>query len=206
MDENEEYIYYHNFMSLVYSIMDNYSIYNSNNDIELIINYNDMILTAKTDFTFLKEGSNYVDLANLDFYGYLSLLIVGVISASTMIIPGISGSFVLMFIKEGEVGTNGTDFVCKIVPNVVTGYEVPENPTVYYDGSSLDFNWQNAGKLDGKWFKVELWHNGELIYSGTDKNGSSSEGKTVTISDWNILKNKYKYDLSDKSDFQVTKN
>ena len=49
-------------------------------------------------FTFLKSGDGVVNLSNLDFSGYVSLFVVGVIAASTMIIPGISGSFVLMML------------------------------------------------------------------------------------------------------------
>lgn len=49
-------------------------------------------------FAFLKSGDAVVDLTNLDLSGYLMLGLVGVVSASTMIIPGISGSFVLMLL------------------------------------------------------------------------------------------------------------
>ena len=49
-------------------------------------------------FAFLKSEETAVDLSNLDFYGMMTLFIVGIISASTMIIPGISGSFVLMLL------------------------------------------------------------------------------------------------------------
>ena len=44
---------------------------------------------------FLKSGSN-VNLKEVDFLGYFLLFFVGVIAAATMIIPGISGSFMLM--------------------------------------------------------------------------------------------------------------
>lgn len=44
---------------------------------------------------FLKSGSN-VNLKEVDFLGYFLLFFVGVVAAATMIIPGISGSFMLM--------------------------------------------------------------------------------------------------------------
>lgn len=51
-----------------------------------------------TTFAFLKESSAVVSLSNLNVGGYLLLFLVGVVASSTMIIPGISGSFVLMLL------------------------------------------------------------------------------------------------------------
>ena len=48
-------------------------------------------------FAFFKT-SNDVNLTNLTFMNSFLLFIVGIISASTMVIPGISGSFVLMLL------------------------------------------------------------------------------------------------------------
>lgn len=53
-------------------------------------------------FTFLQEGSHVVDFTKLDFLGYVILFIIGVIAAATMVIPGISGSFVLMMLGYYE--------------------------------------------------------------------------------------------------------
>ena len=44
---------------------------------------------------FLKSGS-YVSFENMHLLDYIMLFIVGVVAAATMIIPGISGSFMLM--------------------------------------------------------------------------------------------------------------
>ncbi len=49
-------------------------------------------------FAFLNSGSNEVNLSNLNILGYLYLFLVGMIASATMIIPGISGSFVLMLL------------------------------------------------------------------------------------------------------------
>ncbi len=47
---------------------------------------------------FLKSGNSVVNLSNPKIYMYLILALVGMIAAATMVIPGISGSFVLMLL------------------------------------------------------------------------------------------------------------
>ncbi len=53
-------------------------------------------------FAFLKSGYYVVSFDNLNLVGYIELFIVGMISAATMVIPGISGSFVLMLLGYYE--------------------------------------------------------------------------------------------------------
>ena len=53
-------------------------------------------------FTFLKSSDYAISFANLNLFGYLGLFVVGMISAATMVIPGISGSFVLMLLGYYE--------------------------------------------------------------------------------------------------------
>ena len=48
--------------------------------------------------TFLNTGENAVDLTNMTVVKFLLLILVGVIAAATMVIPGVSGSFVLMLL------------------------------------------------------------------------------------------------------------
>lgn len=48
--------------------------------------------------TFLNAGNNMVNLANVNLYQVTLLFLVGMIAAATMVIPGISGSFVLMLL------------------------------------------------------------------------------------------------------------
>lgn len=48
--------------------------------------------------TFLNEGNNVVNLDAITFPFLIKLFIVGIIAAATMVIPGISGSFVLMLL------------------------------------------------------------------------------------------------------------
>jgi hypothetical protein len=105
----------------------------------------------------------------------------------------------LSFTKEGASGTNGTDFVCKIVPNVTSG-SIPLYPTIYYNGSNISFNYNTNAT---KWFKVELWHNGGTpIYSGY-ASGNSTENKFVTIVKWEVLKNTYSSNITDRTNFNI---
>ncbi len=53
-------------------------------------------------FAFLKSGDSIIDLNSLTPFGYIMLFIIGMISAATMVIPGISGSFVLMLLGYYE--------------------------------------------------------------------------------------------------------
>ena len=53
-------------------------------------------------FAFLKSGDYVVSLDNLNIFGYIMLFIIGMVSAATMVIPGISGSFVLMLLGYYE--------------------------------------------------------------------------------------------------------
>lgn len=48
--------------------------------------------------TFLNEGNNVVNLDAITFPLLIKLFIVGIIAAATMVIPGISGSFILMLL------------------------------------------------------------------------------------------------------------
>ena len=51
-----------------------------------------------TVFGFINTGNAMVNLSNLDFMEYVLLFLVGMVAAATMVIPGISGSFMLMLL------------------------------------------------------------------------------------------------------------
>lgn len=51
-----------------------------------------------TLFGFMGTGDTTANLSNPGFIGYILLFLVGVVAAATMIIPGISGSFMLMML------------------------------------------------------------------------------------------------------------
>ena len=53
-------------------------------------------------FAFLKAGEFAVNLSSLTPITYIALFIVGMISAATMVVPGISGSLVLMLLGYYE--------------------------------------------------------------------------------------------------------
>lgn len=98
------------------------------------------------------------------------------------------------FVKEGEPGTNGTEFVCKIVPNTQdTGFGYP---------MVLNGNINYTPIQTGKWFEAELWHNGVKIYPSRTP-GQTTEGKSISI-EWSILKNKYTTTQWDETSLSVT--
>ena len=98
------------------------------------------------------------------------------------------------FTKDGEPGTNGTEFVIKLVPNT-SDNKLLENLIVV--NGSPNF----TPKQSNRWVKAQLWHNGEKIFDGT-QSGNSTENKAVTLN-WSILKNKYNSSVSDNSSFSI---
>ena len=106
----------------------------------------------------------------------------------------------LTFTKEGEPGTNGTEFLCKIVPNTddkdFSAYPMMIN-------GEWNFNVKNKKQP----FKVQLWHSGVKVFEGIDtndltQNNFTTEGKAA-IPVWSNLKNKYTLQVSDNTDFPV---
>jgi len=98
------------------------------------------------------------------------------------------------FVKEGEPGTNGTEFVCRIVPNTQNtdfGYPMILNGNINY-----------TPRQSGRWFNVQLWHNGTKIFEGSTT-GNTSENKSAVVQ-WSILKNKYTTNLYDTTSLSVT--
>ncbi|MBQ9731092.1 MAG: collagen-like protein, partial [Bacilli bacterium] len=134
------------------------------NEIQLILTYNDKVISAKTNFTF---------------------------------------------VKEGESGTNGTDFVCKIIPNGIEGAVVPKYPTVIYNEYTQQYALNYTPKDTDTWFKVQLWHDGELVYTGTES-GNTLENKQAKVQ-WSMLQNTYGKDkqtdelIQDASNFVINK-
>lgn len=101
----------------------------------------------------------------------------------------------LAFIKEGAAGTNGTDFTARIVPTLTIPQNRQDCIVVNYNNGAIDLS------DNGNWVKAELWHDGELIYSG-NTTGNSTEGKPVTVT-WSILKNIYGNAIEDDSCFTI---
>lgn len=123
----------------------------------------------------------------------------------------IRGKTDLIFLKEGEAGSNGTDFVCRVVPNVVNDSSALTYPIVTYNINGIEgsdnptINFTPA--QTNVWFKAQLFKDGEQIFSGP-VSAQSSEGKNVIIQ-WEMLKNKYGKDfltstsIEDVSNFSV---
>lgn len=61
-----------------------------------------IIFAALLCYTFLVSGNGNVDLTNLVIIEYIKLLLVGIVAAATMIVPGISGSMTLMVLGYYE--------------------------------------------------------------------------------------------------------
>lgn len=141
--EEESRNIYNGYAILNYHIASRYNLDKYNNDIELEVKYKDILLTAKTNFTFTKEG---------------------------------------------EPGTNGTDFVCKIVPNT----DDNTKPIPMLTGGVLNYI-VKQGSDRRQWFKVQLWENGIKL---TDEE-VKSKAKSIT---WSILANQYKNGILTESD------
>lgn len=101
----------------------------------------------------------------------------------------------LSFIKEGDVGTNGTDYYCKIVPNTSQKVDYPMiiNGVLNYTPAQ-----------QGKWFKAQIWRGGKLIFEGAES-GTSIESDRAVVR-WGVQKNKYNAQISDPSTISVVNN
>lgn len=101
----------------------------------------------------------------------------------------------LSFIKEGDIGTNGTDYYCKIVPNTSQKVDYPMiiNGVLNYTPAQ-----------QGKWFKAQIWRGGKLIFEGAESGASIESDRAIVR--WGIQKNKYNAQISDPSTITVTNN
>ena len=102
----------------------------------------------------------------------------------------------LTFIKEGEAGTNGTDYVCQISPNkdafktTEPLYDYTYTPLVLLYNGKIKENLQ----LNRPWFIGKLWKNGTCIFSnnisGEAIPENEEETSIVTLS-WEMVHNNY---------------
>ena len=117
------------------------------------------------------------------------------------------------FAKQGEPGTNGTEYLVKLVPNTRMN-NPPLWPMVTKAGSSYILNYglnsaaeeTTIGAGTGyQLFKAQLWHSGELVWEGMTASTAAQDGVTKpSLVHWEILKNKYNSSASDASAFNVT--
>ena len=156
---NENTDTYTEYEELNFDIDTQYDVKRDNNEIQLTVNYKDKVLSAKTNFTFTKEG---------------------------------------------EAGTNGTDFICKIVPNNIADSLAPLYPTVTYNEYNKTYSLNYTPVETEKWFKVQLWHDGEEIFTGLET-GMTDENAEATVQ-WSILKNNYGNNVEDNSNLSIDAN
>ena len=129
----------------------------------------------------------------------------------------------LTFTKQGEPGTNGTDYVVKIVPNTEMT-NPPEYPMVTREdtrGSSgglittrylVNFgigntmSEQELSSGGNHLFKAQLWHSGDLVWQGYQISDEAIKDDITIPSSivWTILANKYDKNHFDYSDFEIT--
>lgn len=158
-DKDIQFKKYYQVPSLMYGISNKYRVQYQNNQVKLFVKYKDMVFSAATRFTF---------------------------------------------IKQGDPGTNGTEYITRIVPNTMDNNDFDGYPTVtrviFEDqvGTYLNYKlktYQDQGKRkykDGYYpinsnasfqlFKVEVWKNGEELNLQNDNIDINSS--------WEILKNK----------------
>lgn len=93
------------------------------------------------------------------------------------------------FLKDGANGTNGTEYVCKILPNRNSQRGVGEWPAleVYsYASNATQLNYDYPLNVDGtdsgNWFEAELWKNNTLV--------APQQGDAYDL-EWSILTNQY---------------
>lgn len=117
------------------------------------------------------------------------------------------------FAKQGEPGTNGTEYLVKLVPNTRMS-NPPLWPMVTKAGSSYILNYglntaaseHTIGAGTGyQLFKAQLWHSGELVWEGMTASTAAKDGVTKpSLVHWEMLKNKYNSSASDASAFNIT--
>ena len=119
----------------------------------------------------------------------------------------------LTFTKQGQPGTNGTQYVVKLVPNTRLS-NPPLWPMITKAGSNYILNYgintQKSEHIIGtnanyQLFKAQLWHSGELVWEGFSASNAAKDGVTKpSLVHWDILKNKYNLSFSDASAFTIT--
>ena len=118
----------------------------------------------------------------------------------------ITAKTTLTFVKQGEVGTNGTDIICKLIPNDINNQATI--PTVIYNKatSAYTLNYERPSAEPDKWLKVQLWENGNKIFEGT-KSGFRSDDTTIPVTvKWSVLKNAYSRTIYDYTNFNIDAN
>ena len=117
------------------------------------------------------------------------------------------------FTKQGEPGTNGTEYLVKLIPNTKMS-DPPAFPMITKAGPDYVLNYGLNSRekerliglsTDYQLFKAQLWHSGELVWEGFNADTAAIDGITKpTLVHWEILANKYNSSISDASAFKIT--
>lgn len=99
-----------------------------------------------------------------------------------------------LFIKEGALGTNGTKYVCKIVPRTLNKkpwVPILSNKSKFgslkpdtYELNYRIINSTDSDDLSQPWFTMQLWEDGNLIFDDY-QSGVSTSGDDVIIT-WSL--------------------
>lgn len=117
------------------------------------------------------------------------------------------------FVKQGQPGTNGTQYIVKLIPNttmnnpplwpVITkinngGYKIN-----YGIGNNNDeYTIYNGNQY--RFFKAQLWRSGVKVWEGFSVNESAEDRITKPVKvEWQVLSNKYNSSTYDASSFSV---
>ena len=116
------------------------------------------------------------------------------------------------FTKQGQPGTNGTQYLVKLVPRTLTD-NPPLWPMITKAGSKYFLNYglgseqkeQEIGiGTDYQFFKAQLWRSGEPVWQGLQAGPAAQGGQiTPTVVNWQILANRYNSSKMDASLFTV---
>ena len=117
------------------------------------------------------------------------------------------------FAKQGQPGTNGTQYLVKLVPNTSMN-NPPLWPMITKAGDSYFLNYQIRGTASEQiigtytsyqFLKAQLWRNGQPVWEGLSIDDLAKDNLTnPTAIKWEILANKYNSSSSDISAFSVT--
>lgn len=110
-----------------------------------------------------------------------------------------------LFTKEGEIGTNGTDYVLRIIPNYS---ESSDNFPTYAELTKIqgkkEFYWNFDLKEENVPLKLQIWQSGILVYEGSgwgnDVKIQAEEASSANIL-WRNLIHTYFNNKKDGSNF-----
>ena len=119
------------------------------------------------------------------------------------------------FAKQGEPGTNGTEYIVKLVPNtkmnnpplwpMITKIDSQNRYVTNYGINSTATESNISISSGNQLFNAQLWHNGTLVWEGATASTPAKDGQTKPdLVYWEVLKNKYNSSASDASAFEVT--